>query len=233
MHAAGTTMKKKQESEIGGQCALLIAAERGAEDANSQREQERVHQHQHRAPEFATGDPPQQHRDGQHREHRQQPVEPAHRSRHQLSQHHVVPLQVGQKEQAERSLALLHAQAIGCRAASVGQAIDHHDPGQPFKDVAPGLRGRQGEGEHENDDRDEDGRQSDAQAHPIGGPLPCRRAQLPLDYGQDGHLLERLCTIGVRRARRVEGDCHQVSRRVKVHRFHRLIHVAHGPVGRR
>ena len=31
----------------------------------------------------------------------------------------------------------------------------------------------------------------------------------------------------------MEGDRHQISRRVEFNRFHRLIHVAHGPVGRR
>ena len=71
------------------------------------------------------------------------------------------------------------------------EAIDHHDPGQPFKDLATGLRGRQAEGEHEDDDGDDDGPHGKAQAHPIGGPLPRRRTQLPRDFGQDRHLARR------------------------------------------
>jgi len=35
------------------------------------------------------------------------------------------------------------------RAKDKREAIDHHDPGQPFKDLASGLCRRQAEGEHE------------------------------------------------------------------------------------
>ena len=187
-HASGRDRhEEQQQQEIGRHGPAQIAAQSRAEDADGQREQKSVHQYEDQPPELATGDPAQEKRHGQHRKHRQQSVKPAHRSSDQLAQHHVEPLQISQKEQAERPLAFFHAQAVGCRTSSVSQAVEQHDPGKHFKDVTPGLCGGQAEGEHEDDGSHEDRRQGKAQPHPISGALPRCGAQLAFDYRQDGH----------------------------------------------
>src|SRR5205814_3997633 len=111
------------------------AARRRHEHSRRQREKKRVRQHQRHPPELAQRDAPQQQRNRQHGEDRQQTVKAIDRCGRQLTQHDVVTFQVGQEQKSERAFALFLAQAVGGVTNARYQAAEQKQSCQRVKDV--------------------------------------------------------------------------------------------------
>ena len=113
--------ENQQEGHPHG--AARVAAQRRHANSRRQGKEQGVDGHQRHAAELAGCDAAQQHRQGQHRHHRQHPVEAVERGRCQLARHHVVAFQVGQEQQAQRSLALFLAETVRRVAHAAEQAV--------------------------------------------------------------------------------------------------------------
>ena len=87
--------QQQPQSEVGSHGPASIPTQRRPKNPDGQRQQKSVHQHQSDAPEFGVRDPAEQQRHGKHRQHRQQTIKGAHRSRRQFAEHDVITFQIG------------------------------------------------------------------------------------------------------------------------------------------
>src|SRR5207302_4595812 len=105
--------EKKQQPEGQHHRSTRFAASGRDGQSHGQREQQDEKQSQKHSREFAAGHSAQEKRQPQHGKDGKQSVDRLNRGRRQLAEHDIEPVQVGQEQQTQRSIALLNAQTVG------------------------------------------------------------------------------------------------------------------------
>ena len=170
---------------------MAVRADRHNADTQipaAQRKEQRVHQHQRHAPEFAHRHAAQQQRHGHDRQHRQHAVKRRQRIRHQLAEDHVVAPEVRQEQKTQRALALFFAQAIRRVPDTAEQAVEARAASKQSEQDHGDLMGwliLRDEEEPRGDDQDHQGRSA---AQPVGAATPRGDAQFPGYDRQEGHV---------------------------------------------
>ena len=146
------------------------------------------------------GDAAQAEGEAQDRQHRQQRIEAAQGGCQQLAQHHVIAPQVGQEQQAQRSLALLFAQAIRSEEQASRQPGGQAQPGQHLEQnrSQAGRPGARQQADDHATGADNQRRQGRRDAQPERAALARRHPQLPA-YDRQAVHLSNVCSRRCRR----------------------------------
>jgi len=174
-------------------CFAFVAADGRAKHSKRQRKQKVIDRDQDHPPELGATHPADQQRNRENRKNCQHAVKGVQRGGSQLSQDDVVPLQVGQKKQAECPFTFLFAQTIGCAQDAHEQAVKVHQNRHGYEQRHAEHAGCVSKiGECHDPTANTQGNKGRDQPDPMRARQPGGHSQFPFDYRQKGHRISAL-----------------------------------------